>query len=116
VSTPVKLASALPGGNANGLGAILDELTRDPEGKRVVIGIVDTKKLETDIDTGEVVPTVRFLRLEALTGMDLKAGKSLFRRAFFKRTNRDTLPIEMEEELAEAFGETGFQTTIETDR
>jgi len=116
MSTPVKLASALPGGNANGLGAILDELTRDPEGKRVVIAIIDTKKVETDIDTGEVVPVVRIRRIEALTGMDLKAGHQLFRRVHEHRTGRVQLPIEDEDEIREAFGETGAQLSFENDR
>jgi hypothetical protein len=115
VSTPVKLASALPSGNANGLSAILAELTDDPTSLRVMIAVFDTKELKTITDTGEVVPVVRIRRVEALTGMDLRSGRTLFRRAFEKRTGRESLPIEMEEELDEAFG-TGVQTTLETDR
>lgn len=104
MSTPVKLASALPSGSANGLGEIVDALTRDPEGLQVLIMIVDTKKIETIPDTGEVVPTARVRRVEALTGMDLKAGRTLMRRAYEKRTGRESLPIEVEAEFDQAFG------------
>lgn len=117
MSTPVKLASALPSGNANGLGALVGELVDNPTGLQVVIAIVDTSQLKTIVDTGEVVPVVRVRRIEALTGMDRKAGRTLFRRAFFKRTGKDTLPLEMEDEINEAFGAPdGIQTSLETDR
>lgn len=118
MSTPVKLASALPSGNANGLGAIVDALTRDAEGMQVVIALVNTKKIETIPDTGEIIPHARILRIEALTGMDLKAGRTLMRRAYEKRTGRETLPIEVEQDFDQAFGPTTtvVQGVFETDR
>lgn len=117
MSTPVKLASALPAEiDRNGLGAILRDLVDDPTGLRVLIAIVDTKELHTITDTGEVVPVARVRRIEALTGPDLGAGHQLFRRAHERRTGRVQLSIEDEDEIRDAFGMRGFQATLEAEQ
>lgn len=107
MSTPVKLASTLPSGDANGLAAIVPELVDDPTRYRVVIAIVDTKELKTIIETGEIVPVARIRRIEAMPAADLPAAKRLFRRAHEHRTGRTALPIEVEDEISAAFDSAG---------
>lgn len=100
----IKLAGALPKGTANGLGTIVMDLVQEPERLQVVLAIVDCKELTTDTDTGEVVPTMRIRRIEAITGHDKAAARRLIQRAIERRTGRAELPFEVEEDLAGAFG------------
>lgn len=100
----VKLASQLPAGTANGLGPIVGDLCRDPENLQVIIAIVDCKAVTTDTDTGDVIPTMRIRRIEAITGTDKGAVRMILRRALERRTGRVELPLEFEEDLANAFG------------
>ncbi|HEY0935895.1 MAG TPA: hypothetical protein VGD91_19415 [Trebonia sp.] len=101
----VKLASQLPKGTANGVGPIVGELCRDPDHLQVVIAIVDCKEVTTDTDTGDVIPTMRIRRIEAVTGTDKSAVRRILRRAMERRTGRVELPFEVEQDLAGAFGE-----------
>lgn len=101
----VKLASQLPPGAANGVGPIVGDLCRDPEKMQVVIAIVDCKNITTDTDTGDVIPTMRIRRIEAITGPDKGAVRRILRRALERRTGRVELPLEFEEDLANAFGQ-----------
>lgn len=103
MSSPVKLAGTLPGGDANGLGAITAELVDAPEDVRVLVVLVSVKELKTSIDTGEVTPVLRIRRVEAVPEGDLLSAKKFFRRAHEHRTGRVALPIDVEEELNEAF-------------
>lgn len=103
MSTPVKLAGALPAGDANGLSTLVGDLVDDPQNLRVVIAIIDCKEIRTSIDTGEAVPVARIRRIEAIPAHDLKAGKTLFRRAHEHRTGRTALPLEVEDEISAAF-------------
>jgi hypothetical protein len=104
MSQPVKLAGTLPAGDANGLAAIAADAADDPRQLRVVIAIVDCKELRTSVDVGDVVPVLRIKRIEALAPEDLKAGRQLWRRAHERRTGRQSLPIDLEEQIEEAFG------------
>lgn len=103
----IKLASALPKGTANGLGTILMDLVRHPDRFKVVLAIVDTKELSTNTDTGEVVPTMRIRRIEAVTGLDLPAARLIMERTLERRTGRVALPLDLADELAEAFAVDG---------
>jgi hypothetical protein len=110
MSTPVKLASALPDGDRNGLSTLVGALTDNPRGMYVVLGIVNCKKIETNPDTGEVIPTARFLRLEALLPEDKPVADKLIRRALEKRTGLTVLPMELEDDLTAAFEDADDET------
>ena len=99
----IKLASALPKGDSNGLGPIVLDLVQQPHRFKVVLAIVDCKSVTTNADTGETVPTARIRRIEAVLDGDLKSARRLMERAMEKRTGRPMLPLGLEEELAEAF-------------
>src|SRR5260370_12366947 len=51
------LSETLPKGDANGLGPIVRTLIDEPHRFHVVMAIIDCKKVTTDFDTGDVVPT-----------------------------------------------------------
>jgi hypothetical protein len=99
----VKLASTLPNNKANGLDAITADLIRNPERFKVVMAIVDCKSLTTDVDTGEVVPTARIRRIEAVLRSDMGSARLLMERATEARTGQVALPMEFAEEMRAAF-------------
>lgn len=104
--TTAKLASTLPEGDSNGLLAIVDELIGQPHDMHVVIALVDCKRTTTDCDTGEVVPTARVRRIEAITAPeDGKRLINLLRRAYEQRTGQAVLPLDLEDELRSVFGD-----------
>jgi hypothetical protein len=99
-----KLASTLPGGDANGLVAIARTLIDSPHEVHVVIGIVDCKRTTTDNDSGEIVPTARIRRIEVIDGADKDLAAKMMRRALETRTGKTVLPFDLEEDLRAAFG------------
>jgi hypothetical protein len=100
------LAGRLPEGDRNGLDALVTELVEDPEKVHVVIALVDCSKVTTNVDTGEVVPTMRIRRIEAVRDPeDGRTMRQLLRREWERRTGKVVLPFELEEEMRRAFGE-----------
>lgn len=99
-----KLASNLPGGDANGLVAIARALIDTPHDVHVVVGLVDCKRTTTDNDSGEVVPTARIRRIEVIDGGDKDLAAKMMRRALEQRTGKTVLPFDLEEDLRAAFG------------
>jgi len=82
-----KIASKLP--DDHGLTNRI--LTNDPEATHLVIGIVDTKTMLTDVDTGDVEPTVRILNIEIVNTADGADAQLMLKRALEKRTGRSVL-------------------------
>ena len=101
----VSLAGALPKGDANGLDPIVSALVEDPRGMHVVIAIVDCKKITTNADTAEVIPTIRVRRIEAVLNDDKPLAERLMRRALEQRSGRTMLPMTLEDELTAAFAD-----------
>jgi hypothetical protein len=99
------LGGNLPRGDANGLSAMAGDLIREPDRKRVILAIVDNPKTVVNNITGDRVATVRMLRIEAVLPGDLGTAEKLMRRALEKRTGATVLPLDLEEELTEAFAE-----------
>lgn len=99
-----KLASGLPGGDANGLVAIARELIDNPHEVHVIVGLVDCKRITTDNDSGEVVPTARIRRVEVIGDNDKDLAAKMMRRALEERTGKTVLPFDLEEDLRAAFG------------
>ena len=98
-----KLKSTLPRGDANGLGPIAAKMLRDPRGMHVVIAIVDCAKTEIDHDLDERVAVMRIRRVEGILGDDLDAAQRLLRRSLEYRTGRQVLPLDLEDEVQQAF-------------
>jgi hypothetical protein len=101
-----KLSSSLPQGEANGLAAIAAGLVNTPETVHVVIALVDCSKITTNVDSGDVLPTARVRRIEAIT--DPEDGhrlRQLLRRQYERRTGKTVLPFDLEDDLRAAFGD-----------
>lgn len=99
----IKLTSALPKGDANGLDPIASKLVSHPKDMYVALVIMDCKKVTVDNDTGEAIPTARIRRIEAILPDDIKTARRLFERALEKRTGRTVLPLGLEDEVRAAF-------------
>ena len=104
-----RLASSLPKGTANGLGAISQTLVDDPHRVHAVVALVDCKKVSTDFDTGEVVPTARIRRIEVVLDAEhLELVEKVIRRSLAIRQGKEVLPIDLEDELNEVFAQINF--------
>lgn len=100
----IHLSSKLPGGDANGLGAIAPQLVTNPKKVHVLIMLVDCKSVTTDNDTGDTIPTARVRRVESITrAEDLKQVERFVRRAMEERTGQTVLDLDLEDELTAAF-------------
>jgi hypothetical protein len=87
-----KLASALPKDNdLNRLNTLSRKLVDDPEVEHVIVAVIDCSKIETIVDTGDVEPTARILRIEAVNTADQLAAEKMLTDALTKRTGRTVL-------------------------
>lgn len=101
-----KLSSSLPQGEANGLAAIASALCECPEQVQVVIALIDCSKITSNVDSGDVIPTARVRRIEAITDPeDGHRMRQLLRRQFERRTGKTVLPFDLEDDLRAAFGD-----------
>jgi len=103
-----KITSALPKSDeTNGLNHITADLCDNPQTLHVAIVVLDCAQITTDIDTGESIPTARIRRVEVIDRPeDKKRLGDLATRAFETRTGATVLPLELEDELRAAFGDT----------
>lgn len=99
----IKISGTLPKGDANGAAAIAADLIAEPHRFKVILAIVDCKKVTTDNDTGEAVPTARIRRVEPVLPQDLPQAEQIMRRALEHRTGRVVLPMGLEDEVRIAF-------------
>ena len=101
----VSMSGRLPSGDGNGLEAIVYDLN-DAKKVHVCICLVSGKKGTTDFESGETVTTARLRRIEVILDPDdLKLAENLMRRALDRRTGRESLPYDLEEEIRGAFPE-----------
>ena len=103
MSNDANISGAIPKGDANGLGPIVRDLIDHPHRYHVLMAIVDCSKVTTNNDSGEVIPTARLRRVEAVLAADLAVAEQLMRRALEKRSGRQMLPIDLEDEMRLAF-------------
>jgi hypothetical protein len=98
-----KIGGTLPKGDGDGLSHLAGDMVRDPHRFRVVMAVIDVKKVTTDFDTGDIIPVARIRRIEVIQGSDLTAAEQLMRRASEKRSDRTVLPLDLEDEISSAF-------------
>lgn len=98
-----KLSNSLPKGEANGLDAIARALVDEPHRVHVVIALVDCKKVTTDHDSGDIEPTARVRRIEAVLPLDHERAEMMLRRTLDRRLGKQVLPFDLEEDLKAAF-------------
>lgn len=98
------MAGMLPEGDANGLAPIALELVEHPRRRHVVVAIVDTKSIKTNVDDGSRTATVRIRRIEAITDPGDRAHmQRLLMREFERRTGETVLPFDLENDVRAAF-------------
>ena len=97
-----KLSSALPKGDANGLGPLARHLIEDPACGRIIIAVVDCKSITTDMDSGDIQPTARIRHVEWVQ-QDEDVVRRLLTRAMEERTGKAVLPFVLEEDLRVTF-------------
>lgn len=98
----IKIQSKLPAGGKNGLPSILDELCDNPRRIHYALVAIDCESTTTNNDTGDIIPTVRALRIEPTLKEDRKAVRRLMERALEQRTGRAMLPIDLEDDTLAA--------------
>lgn len=108
----MKLLGTLPKGEGNGLAIISEQMIEAPDRVFAVVALVDCKKTTTDYDSGDVVPHARIRHIEVVQG-DEHVGllRKIMRRSLGKRTGREVLPLNLEDEITEAFKGVRVDTT-----
>lgn len=101
----MKLAGALPKGDGNGLASLDRVVANDPDTRHVLIAVVSTRKLITDIETGDVEAQMKIDRVERLLAEDAELAEKMLRRALQKRSGETVLPIDVADEISEIFRE-----------
>jgi len=104
----IKKQSLLPPGDENGLTDYAPQLVAEGEGLspkrlRAALVIFDVKRVGVDSDTLDKLATVRFRRVEVLLPGDLGEAEKLIRRALEARSGQTTLPLELEDDIRQAF-------------
>lgn len=104
----IRNTAILPKGEENGLSPIAGNLVeegsnRAPRRFYAAIVVLDCKRVAIDSDSGQEVATVRFRRIELLLPGDLAAAEKLIRRALEHRSGQTTLPLDLEDEIRDAF-------------
>lgn len=100
----VNVSGKLPAGDGNGLEEIIYDLIHNPKKLHVCICLVDRRRMTDDADTGEVIPIARIRRIEVIKDPeDMGLAENLMRRALDRRTGREALPYDLEEEIRGAF-------------
>lgn len=93
----VKIAGSTPEGDKNGLAAVVAQLIHRPERIHVAVVLLDTKSLSTDVDTGDVTPTVRLRAIEVFEADTAEAvrAREMLRARYARRTDRPELPFDI---------------------
>lgn len=97
----MKLSPKLPEGEANGLDRIEGRMIREPEDAVIVVAVVDVVKLTSNLDTGDVEPTVRIRKLEVMQNESETDARELLDRAYARRTGREMLPLDVDPDTGE---------------
>jgi hypothetical protein len=97
----VKLSSALPADDRNGMPAIATALVDYPNEVHVAVFLLRTRETRFNARTGDVVPIAEILACEAFTGAtsDAETLHRLLRRQHERRTGKTELPLELEEAI-----------------
>lgn len=105
MAEPVALAGGLPKHDAlNGLVSLAADAITTPDEQWVAVVVLNVKKLTTNLDTHEVIPTFRVVRIEPIVEPGDKAylGR-IASRAHERRTGKTVLPLDIEDDLRAAF-------------
>jgi hypothetical protein len=105
-----KLSGALPKGDRNGIADLEAQFVKDPTRTHVFIVVADTAKVTQNIDTGDVEPLLRILRIENVLPEDAARAEQLVRRSLEHRTGSKVLSIDLADEIAQIFADASVDT------
>lgn len=89
----VRMWASLPKDHlANGMPTIEKELLADADTEHVIIARINRKRVTTDDDTHETIPTARIIHVEVIGGDLQAAALELLRDVYKARTGEGTLP------------------------
>lgn len=97
----MKLNSALPKGEADGLTALEGQMLKKQK-PIVALVILEPAAVAEDLKTHDKELKVGIRRIEALLPEDVEAATRLIQRSYESRTGDATLPIELENDINEA--------------
>lgn len=97
----MKIKTALPKGDANGLPAIEAQALKNQK-PIVAIVILEPAEVNQDLHTKEKSLTTTIRRIEPLLQEDVQTATRLLQRSFEARTGETTLPIELEDDITDA--------------
>jgi len=97
----MKINSALPKGDADGLTALEGQMLKKQK-PIVALVILEPATIDEDLKTHDKSLKVSIRRIEALLPDDVEPASRLLQRAFESRTGETTLPIELEDDIKDA--------------
>jgi hypothetical protein len=95
----------------DGLGAIADELAKEPLRPRIIVATVECTRVTHNVQDGTDTPTVKLTAVEVVDGADAVTVSGMMERLYAKRTGRDDLPASLFDEPMAPAG-TGEQPAI----
>lgn len=98
----IKIAGKLPSNDdRNGIGALGRAPVVDPETPHLAVVILTTSKITRDIENLDVIPTLKIVAIEPITGgVDVGRLRAMLQRAHEERTGNLELPADWESVLA----------------
>lgn len=112
------VSGRLPGGDGNGLVAIQADLISQGLGEtrpklHLCIALVDCAKVTTNGDTHETLPVARVRRIEVVADEgDARVLQAIMRRALDRRSGREALPYDLDDELRQVLDAEAEQDRI----
>ena len=102
----VAFTSGAPEGDANGLAPYLPDLLAGAEAGRLwpVVAVIDCAATTTDHRKHARKPKIGIRRIEIVLPDDRATMARILARALEHRTGRTVLPIDLEDQIKQAFG------------
>jgi hypothetical protein len=102
----IAFQSGAPEGDANGLAPYISELLAGAESGALypVIAVIDCAATTIDHHKRSRTPKVGIRRIEVVLPEDRKAVARILARALERRTGKAVLPLELEDQIEQAFG------------
>lgn len=109
----MKLSGALPKSDddymRNGLAPRASDVVKYPDERRIAIVVLSTSKLIDDRDRHSVEPVMAIDRIELVRPQDAAAAERILLAALEERSQPNTLPIFVRDDVKEAFEEGATQ-------
>lgn len=99
----MKISGSLPKGDRNGLEGLDPYIVTMPQRRHVVIAVLATKSVVSDVDTGYDEAHLRIERIERVLSQDADEAELMLRRALERRSGKQVLPLDIEDDITAIF-------------